>query len=83
MVISDVKKNLGELVLYSDENMKDVHYKLTACTLRKNKKNEFEYSAELQDIQNNNSILICDLSRIKAIYKKSEKIFTNLIKTRY
>lgn len=66
MVVSEVKKNLGELVLYSDENIKNAHYRLTACILRKNKKNDFVYSVELQDIQNNNSILICDLSRIKA-----------------
>ena len=65
MVLSDVKKNLGEFVLYSDDSMKDVHYKLTACILRKNKKNEFIYFAELQDVSNNNSVLICDLSRIK------------------
>ncbi len=66
MVLSDIKKNLGELVLYSDKNVKNAQYRLTACVLRKNKKNDFVYSVELQDIQNNNSILICDLSRIKA-----------------
>ena len=66
MVLSDIKKNLGEIVLYSDENIKNAQYRLTACILRKNKKNDFVYSAELQDIQNNNSILICDLGRIKA-----------------
>lgn len=64
MELSDVKKNLGGLVTYSDENLKNKQYRFTACILRKNKKNDFIYSAELQDIKNNNSVLICDLSRI-------------------
>lgn len=69
MELSEVKKNLGQIVLYSDTNMKNVEYQLTACILRKNKKNEFVYFAEIQDLHNNNSILICDLSRVKV--KKS------------
>lgn len=64
MLLSDVKKNLGEFVLYSDVNMENTKYKLTACILRKNKNNEFVYSAELQDV-NNNSILFCSLDKIK------------------
>lgn len=67
MNISEVKLNLGQMVLYSDENMKNIKYKFTACILRKNKKNEFIYSAELQDVKNNNSILFCDLNRISKI----------------
>lgn len=65
MDISEVKTNLGHIVLYNDANIKGTDYRFTACILRKNKKNEFVYSAELQDIKNNNSILICNLSRLK------------------
>ena len=65
MEISEVKKNLNQIVLYSDTDMKNVQYILTACILRKNKKNDFVYSAELQDLHNNNSILVCDLSKLK------------------
>lgn len=64
MDISEVKINLGHTVLYSDENMKNKPYKFTACILHKNKKNEFIYSAELQDVTNNNSVLVCNLNRI-------------------
>lgn len=67
MNISEVKFNLGQMVLYSDENMKNIKYKFNACILHKNKKNEFIYSAELQDVKNNNSILFCDLNRISKI----------------
>lgn len=72
MLLSDVKKNLGEFVLYSDVNMENTKYKLTACILRKNKNNEFVYSAELQDV-NNNSILFCSLDKIKKFVVKEKK----------
>lgn len=77
MDISEVKFNLGEVVLYSDTNMKNIEYRLTACILRKNKKNEFKYSAELQDIKNNNSIIICDLSRIEIIQRGNARCRRN------
>ncbi len=72
MLLSDVKKNLGEFVLYSDVNMENTKYKLTACILRKNKNNEFVYSAELQDV-NNNSILFCSLDKIKKFEVKEKQ----------
>lgn len=65
MNISEVKRNLGQIVSYSDSNIDETDYLFTACILQKNKKNEFVYSAELQDLHNNNSVLICDLGRIK------------------
>lgn len=65
MNISEVKRNLGQIVFYSDLNIDETDYLFTACILQKNKKNEFVYSAELQDLHNNNSVLICDLGRIK------------------
>lgn len=71
MLLSDVKKNLGEFVLYSDVNMGNTKYKLTACILRKNKNNKFVYSAELQDV-NNNSILFCSLDKIKKFEVKEK-----------
>lgn len=73
MDISEVKQNLGQMVLYSDTSMKNIEYRLTACILRKNKKNEFVYSAELQDVKNNNCILICDLGRIEAMQGRNAK----------
>lgn len=70
MEISEVKSNLNQIILYSDSEMKNVEYLFTACILRKNKKNEFVYSAEIQDLHNKNSILICDLGRLKALRQK-------------
>lgn len=69
MEISEVKSNLNQIILYSDSEIKNVEYLFTACILRKNKKNEFVYSAEIQDLHNKNSILICDLGRLKALRK--------------
>lgn len=72
MEISEVKSNLNQIILYSDSEMKNVEYLFTACILRKNKKNEFVYSAEIQDLHNKNSILICDLGRLKALHKRRQ-----------
>lgn len=71
MEISEVKSNLNQIILYSDSEMKNVEYLFTACILRKNKKNEFVYSAEIQDLHNKNSILICDLGRLKALRRRA------------
>lgn len=64
MDISQVKKCLNQIVLYSDMDMKNAEYLFNGCILRKDKNNNFVYSAEIQDLRNKNSILICDLSRI-------------------
>lgn len=67
MDISEVKENLNQMVLYSDSDVKNAKYKFTACILRKNKKDEFVYLAEIQDLHNNNSVIICDLSRLNKL----------------
>lgn len=80
MEISEVKSNLNQIVLYSDSDIKNVEYLFTACILRKNKKNEFVYSAEIQDLHNKNSILICDLGRIKALRQRRQpRVETSII----
>lgn len=66
MDISEVKRNLGQIVIYSDSNISEKDYKFTSCILTKNKKNEFIYLAEIQDIHNNDSVIICDLNNIKS-----------------
>lgn len=73
MEISEVKSNLNQIILYSDSEIKNVEYLFTACILRKNKKNEFVYSAEIQDLHNKNSILICDLGRLKHYAKDGDQ----------
>lgn len=62
MDIKQVKCNLNKTVLYLDiNNIKP--YILTGCIIRKND-NGFYYQAEIKDLKSN-SLLICDLSRIK------------------
>ena len=62
MDIRDVKFSLGDNVVYQNESK----YKLTACIIRRDEKTgQFYYQAELQDLTNHNSILICRLEDIK------------------
>lgn len=63
MKLEEVKFNLGKevsLITRSGETT----YLLTGCTLRKNEKGFF-YQAELQDLKNNKSVLICRLEDVK------------------
>lgn len=61
MNISDVKLNLNEIVTYEGSS-----YILCGVILRKHKtENKFYYQAELADFNNRNSLLICDLLKVK------------------
>lgn len=63
MKLEEVKFHLGKevsLITRSGETA----YLLTGCTLRKNEKGFF-YQAELQDLKNNKSVLICRLEDVK------------------
>ena len=67
MKIEHIKRNLGKQVRYKNSrNEIDTNYLFTGCTLRRSEKGLF-YQAELQDLNSNNSILICKLEDIEAI----------------
>lgn len=58
MNISQVKKNLGEKVLY-----KGKEYLLSGCIIRTNGQT-FYYQAEIQDLTAIHSVIICKLDDI-------------------
>lgn len=64
MKLEEVKRQLNKPVRYETAGG-DREYLLTGCILRKNDKGYF-YQAELQDIANQKSILICRLDDVKA-----------------
>lgn len=63
MKLEEVKFHLGKEVSLITRSEK-IPYLLTGCTLRKNEKGFF-YQAELQDLKNNKSVLICRLEDVK------------------
>lgn len=63
MKLEEVKFNLGKEVFLITRSEK-ILYLLTGCTLRKNEKGFF-YQAELQDLKNNKSVIICRLEDVK------------------
>lgn len=65
MELKDVKFFLNRKVIYTSRYMQ-CEYILTGCTLRKNKEGNFYYQAELQDIKQNRSVLICGLEDVTA-----------------
>lgn len=67
MDISEVKQNLNQKVIYHNRDYGDREMILTACTLRKDRKNRFFYQAEIQDLKAKHSITICSLDRISAV----------------
>lgn len=73
MTIENVKKSINMPVKFTNPklNMKDSEYVLTACIIRRGQQGFF-YQAELQDIKQNNSILICGLEEIEAIRSLEE-----------
>lgn len=65
MKIEEAKANLNKRVHFTARDV-DADYIFTGCTIRKNE-NGFYYQAELQDLNNNRSILICRLEDVKLI----------------
>lgn len=68
MTISEVKNNLGKPVRFSNKKLfiESAMYILTGCILRKGDK-EFYYQAELTDVRNNKSVIICRFDEIEKI----------------
>ena len=67
MDISRVKYNLGKLVrLQLSRHYVNGEYLLTGCIIRKNKKNEFFYQAELTELDSK-SIIIAELGAVEEI----------------
>ena len=66
MRIEEAKANLNKRVHYTARDV-DADYIFTGCTIRKNEKGFFYYQAELQDLNNNHSILICRLEDVKPL----------------
>ena len=65
MKIEEAKANLNKRVHYSARDV-DADFIFTGCTIRKNE-NGFFYQAELQDLNNNRSIMICRLEDVQLI----------------
>lgn len=71
MKIEEVKQSLNKMVHYKDsKNFVESDYLFTACILRRDDKGKFFYQAELQDLKQSRSILICKLEDVQPI--KSE-----------
>lgn len=67
MKADEIKSNLNKRVRYvSRQTGIDTDYILTGAIFRKGEK-DFYYQAELQDMKNNRSILICKLDDIEAV----------------
>lgn len=67
MKATEIKANLNKRVRYVNKQANiDTDYILTGAIFRKNDKG-FYYQAELQDMKNNNSVIICSLEEIKAV----------------
>lgn len=66
-----IKLNLNKRVRYKNEQSGiDAEYTLTGAIFRKDKGSYF-YQAELQDVKNNNSIVICSLDQVEAISQEA------------
>lgn len=67
MTPEEIKKNLNQRVRLRSERLGiDTEYLLTGAIFRKGKQGFF-YQAELQDLKQQRSILICKLEEIEAI----------------
>lgn len=67
MKAEEIKSNLNKHVRYVNKQANiDTDYILSGAIFRKGDKG-FYYQAELQDLKNNKSILICSLDDITAI----------------
>lgn len=66
MKIEEAKANLNKRVHYSARDV-DADFIFTGCTIRKNENGLFFYQAELQDVKNNHSIMICRLEDVQLL----------------
>ena len=68
MTLEEVKSNLGKPVRFSNKKLfiESTMYILTGCILRKGDK-DFYYQAELTDVRNSKSVLICRLDEIEKV----------------
>lgn len=71
MDISEVKQNLNQVVIYHDSDFGDRKCKLIGCIIRKDKKNNFFYQAEIQNLKAKHSLTICSLDKISSIENKT------------
>lgn len=71
MDIKYLKQNLNNLVKLTNRKLfiENSKFILSGCTIRKNE-NGFYYQAELQDLNNSRSILICRLEDIEKLEEK-------------
>lgn len=68
MKIEEVKRNLNKKVHIKDgKNYLDNDYLFTGCILRLDSKKGFYYQAELQDLKQGRSIMICKLEDVQPI----------------
>ena len=82
MKLSEVKYHLGQYVNFKSSHLHiNSKYILTACIMRKNDSNFF-YQAELQDLNNKHSILICSLDDIEEDVKWLPAKNANIIQTK-
>lgn len=66
MKAEEIKANLNKRVRYVNKQSGiDTDYILSGAIFRRGKKGFF-YQAELQDLKNNKSIMICSLDQIEA-----------------
>lgn len=67
MKAEEIKANLNKRVRYVNEQAGiDTDYILSGAIFRKGD-NGFYYQAELQDMKNNRSIIICSLEKVEAV----------------
>lgn len=68
MTIEQVKQNLNKTVLFSNPrlHLENEKYILVGCIIRRGEQGFF-YQAELQDINQPKSIIVCSLEEIEAV----------------
>ena len=68
MTIEQVKQNLNKTVLFSNPKLylENEKYILVGCIIRRGEQGFF-YQAELQDINQPKSIIVCGLEEIEAV----------------
>jgi hypothetical protein len=71
MKAEEIKANLNKRVRYVNQQAGvDTDYILTGAIFRRGKEGFF-YQAELQDLKNQKSILICSLDKIQAVEQEA------------
>lgn len=75
MEIGEVKAALGKLVRFRNDRLFcDADYILTGCIIRRSERGQFYYQAEIQDLQNQTSVSIVNLSDLTREEKTDESI---------